>query len=89
MFGAKNNADDVITRAHALLKAMEAQLSRRDFLVGGDATLADVAGYSDVSAAREGDVDLAAPARTCAPGLLKRSHLPHCGRCTACRIADN
>lgn len=60
MFGAKYNADDVITRAHALLKVMEAQLSRRDFLVGGNATLADGAGYSYVSAAPEGNVDLGA-----------------------------
>lgn len=60
VFGAKYNADDVIARAHALLKVMEAQLSTRNYLLGGNATLADVAGYSYVSAAPEGNVDLAA-----------------------------
>ena len=58
VFGAKYNAEDVITRAHALFKVMEVQLTQRDFLVGGNATLADVAGYSYVSAAPEGNVDL-------------------------------
>ena len=60
VFGAKYNAEDVMGRAHALLKLMEAQLATRDFLVGGSATLADVAGYSYVSAAPEGNVDLSA-----------------------------
>ena len=60
VFGAKYNADDVIGRAHALLKVMDAQLATRTFLVGTDATLADIAGYSYISAAPEGNVDLSA-----------------------------
>ncbi|MFN0313834.1 MAG: glutathione S-transferase family protein [Burkholderiales bacterium] len=60
VFGAKYNPEEVIGRAHALLKVMEAQLATRAFLVGSSATLADVAGYSYVSAAPEGNVDLGA-----------------------------
>jgi len=58
VFGAKYNPEDVIGRAHALLKVMNAQLATRPFLVGTSATLADIAGYSYVSAAPEGNVDL-------------------------------
>jgi glutathione S-transferase len=60
VFGAKYNAEDVIGRAHGLLKVMDAQLAARQFLVGNSATLADIAGYSYISAAPEGNVDLAA-----------------------------
>jgi glutathione S-transferase len=60
VFGAKYNPEDVIGRAHGLLKVMEAQLAARRFLVGNSATLADIAGYSYISAAPEGNVDLAA-----------------------------
>lgn len=60
VFGAKYNAEDVIGRAHGLLKVMEGQLATRHFLVGHGATLADIAGYSYISAAPEGNVDLAA-----------------------------
>jgi glutathione S-transferase len=60
VFGAKLNTEDVIGRAHGLLKVMDAQLATRSFLVGNGATLADVAGYSYISAAPEGNVDLSA-----------------------------
>ena len=60
VFGAKFNPEDVIGRAHGLLKVMDAQLAARSFLVGNGATLADIAGYSYISAAPEGNVDLAA-----------------------------
>ncbi|NZD56495.1 glutathione S-transferase [Sphaerotilus montanus] len=60
VFGARINPEDVIGRAHGLLKVMDAQLAARHFLVGNSATLADIAGYSYVSAAPEGNVDLAA-----------------------------
>jgi glutathione S-transferase len=63
VFGAKLNADDVIGRSHGLLKVMDAQLATRSFLVGNEATLADMAGYSYISAAPEGNVDLAGYAR--------------------------
>jgi glutathione S-transferase len=58
VFGAKINPQDVIGRAHALLKVMDGQLATRQFLVGNAATLADIAGYSYISAAPEGNVDL-------------------------------
>lgn len=60
VFGAKFNPQDVIGRAHALLKVMDAQLTTRHFLVGHSATRADIAGYSYISAAPEGNVDLSA-----------------------------
>lgn len=60
VFGAKYNAQDVIHRAHALLQVMDAQLATRGFLVGNSATLADIAGYSYIAAAPEGNVDLSA-----------------------------
>ena len=56
----ENHREDVIGRAHGLLKVMDAQLAARPFLVGNSATLADIAGYSYISAAPEGNVDLAA-----------------------------
>lgn len=59
VFGAKYNPEDVIARAHALLKVMDGLLAGRAFLVGNTATLADIAGYSYISAAPEGNVDLA------------------------------
>jgi len=60
VFGAKYNPEDVIGRAHGLLKVMDAQLATRTFLVGNTATLADIAGYSYIAAAPEGNVDLSA-----------------------------
>jgi len=60
VFGAKYNADEVVARAHGLLKVMDAQLATRGFLVGNAPTLADIAGYSYVAAAPEGNVDLSA-----------------------------
>lgn len=60
VFGARFNAEDVIGRAHGLLKVMDAQLATRAFLAGASATLADIAGYSYVSAAPEGNVSLEA-----------------------------
>ncbi|RZL37101.1 MAG: glutathione S-transferase [Rubrivivax sp.] len=59
VFGAPFNAEEVIARAHALFKVMEAELARRPFLVAEHATLADIAGYSYVANAPEGNVDLA------------------------------
>ena len=42
VFGAKYNPEDVIGRAHALLKVMDTQQATRPFLVGPGATLADI-----------------------------------------------
>jgi glutathione S-transferase len=59
VFGAKYNPDDVIGRAHGLLKVMQARLDATPFLTGAAANLADVSAYSYIAAAPEGNVDLA------------------------------
>ena len=60
VFGAKFNPDDVIARAHVMLKRLEAHLADCDWLVGAQPTIADVALYSYLSSAPEGNVDLSA-----------------------------
>lgn len=59
VFGAKYNPEEVIARAHVLLARLENQLDGRDWLVGNGPTIADVAIYSYVARAPEGNVDLA------------------------------
>lgn len=59
LFGAKFQPEEVIGRAHGLLKIMESELTARSFLVGSSATFADVAAYSYIAAAPEGNVSLA------------------------------
>jgi len=58
VFGAKFNADEVIGRAHTLLSRLEAHLEDADWLVGAQPTIADIAIYSYVARAPEGNVDL-------------------------------
>ncbi|MFC5353599.1 glutathione S-transferase family protein [Azospirillum himalayense] len=58
VFGAGFNPDEVIGRAHTLLKRLDSHLSGRDWLVGVQPTIADVAIYSYVARAPEGNVDL-------------------------------
>ena len=70
LFGAKFNPDEVISRAHTLLGRVEAHLDGRDWLVGNRATVADVALYSYVARAPEGNIDLTAYPRVKA--FLKR-----------------
>ena len=60
VFGAKFNADEVINRAHALLTLMEGELDAVPFLTGSTPTIADVANYSYVAHAPEGNVSLEA-----------------------------
>ena len=60
VFGAKFNADEVIARAHAILGKIESHLADREWLVGARPTIADVALYSYVARAPEGNVDLSA-----------------------------
>lgn len=60
VFGAKFNPDEVIGRAHAILAKIESHLASRDWLVGDRPTIADVAIYSYVARAPEGNVDLSA-----------------------------
>jgi glutathione S-transferase len=58
VFGARFNPDEVIARAHILLARIEAHLAGRDWLVGNCPTIADVALYSYIASAPEGNVDL-------------------------------
>lgn len=60
VFGAKFDTDEVIGRAHDLLKVVEQELSSRDWLAADRATIADIALYSYIARAPEGNVDLSA-----------------------------
>lgn len=60
VFGAPYDADSTITRSHALLQVMEKELTGHTFLVGSHATIADVACYTYIAHAPEGNVSLAA-----------------------------
>lgn len=58
LFGAPFNADEVIARAHAVLAVIDATLATRDWIAHDRPTIADVALYSYVARAPEGNVDL-------------------------------
>lgn len=58
LFKKPDNPDDAVTRAHALFKVMEQQLATSSFLTGERVTLADIANYSYVAHAPEGNVSL-------------------------------
>jgi glutathione S-transferase len=61
VFGSKSfNAEDVIARAHGVLKLIDAELQSRDFIAADRPTIADVALYSYIARAPEGNVDLSA-----------------------------
>ncbi|GJE26935.1 glutathione S-transferase family protein [Methylobacterium organophilum] len=59
LFGASFDPEEVIARSHAILRLIEAELAGRDWLAADHPTIADVAAYSYVAAAPEGNVDLA------------------------------
>jgi glutathione S-transferase len=58
VFGATFSPEEVIGRAHTLLGRLEAHLTEREWLVGERPTIADVALYSYLARAPEGNVDL-------------------------------
>lgn len=58
VFGADFRADEVIARAHRILKLIESELTEHRFIVGDRPTIADVALYSYIANAPEGNVDL-------------------------------
>ena len=58
VFGASFNTDEVIGRAHTLLKVIDAELARSPFLAGDTPTIADIANYSYIAHAPEGNVSL-------------------------------
>ncbi|CAA2102114.1 Disulfide-bond oxidoreductase YfcG [Methylobacterium bullatum] len=59
VFGARFDAGEVIARAHQVLGRIEAELAGRAWIAADHPTIADVALYSYVAAAPEGNVDLA------------------------------
>lgn len=58
LFKKPDSPDDAMARAHALFKVMDQQLATSRFLAGERATLADIANYSYVAHAPEGNVSL-------------------------------
>jgi glutathione S-transferase len=58
VFGAGFDPKDTIDRAHAVLQVMETHLNGREFLAADHPTIADVAGYSYIAHAPEGNVSL-------------------------------
>ena len=59
VFGAPYNAEETIAQAQALLRVVEQELASNRFLAGNQPTLADVAGYTYIAHAPEGNVALA------------------------------
>lgn len=60
LFGAPFNPDEVIARAHAVLRVIEQELADRLWIAAQQPTIADVALYSYIARAPEGNVDLSA-----------------------------
>ena len=58
VFGSKHNPEEVIGRAHVLLARLEQHLSNREWLAADHPTIADIALYSYIARAPEGNVDL-------------------------------
>ena len=59
VFGKPFNHAEVVARAHVILELIDTELSARSWIIGGAApTIADVALYSYIARAPEGDVDL-------------------------------
>ena len=58
VFGADFRADEVIARAHRILSLIDAELGKHPFIIGKRPTIADVALYSYIAGAPEGNVDL-------------------------------
>ena len=59
IFKAGFNPQEVIDRAHTILKLIEAELEGREWIAADHPTIADVALYSYIARAPEGNVDLA------------------------------
>jgi glutathione S-transferase len=58
VFGAKYDPEEVIGRAHGMLKLIDAELASQNFIAKSNPTIADVALYSYIARAPEGNVDL-------------------------------
>ncbi|WP_308911512.1 glutathione S-transferase family protein [Pseudokordiimonas caeni] len=76
VFGAKFNAEEVIGRAHAILRLMNDELADKTWICGGtNPTIADVALYSYIARAPEGNVDIT-PYQNVTAWLGRIEHLP-------------
>ncbi|WP_288350533.1 glutathione S-transferase [uncultured Thalassospira sp.] len=60
VFDVPFDADEVIERAHGILKLIEDRLSANDWIALAHPTVADIALYSYIANAPEGNVDLSA-----------------------------
>jgi glutathione S-transferase len=58
VFGRKDDCAPMIARANQLLEVMDEELARQPWLAGAEPTLADIANYSYIAHAPEGDVAL-------------------------------
>lgn len=58
IFKAKFDPEEVIARSHAILTLIEAELEGRDWIAADRPTIADLALYSYIARAPEGNVDL-------------------------------
>ncbi|URM28980.1 glutathione S-transferase [Pseudomonas frederiksbergensis] len=58
VFGAPFNAQEVIAYAHTWLKVIDQELGATPYLVGSEPTIADIAAYSYIAHAPEGNVSL-------------------------------
>lgn len=84
LFNANFRPDEVIARAHAILALIEAELDGQQWIAADRPTVADVALYSYIARAPEGNVDLAAYANVCAwlariealPGFVEFAKTP-------------
>lgn len=59
VFGASFDVEATLARAHALLSVMDGELAQHEYLAGNAPTIADVACYTYVAHAPEGNVSLA------------------------------
>lgn len=59
LFGLRRDPAEIVARSHDLLRVMNDELATRPFLAGASPTLADIANYSYVAHAPEGNVSLA------------------------------
>jgi glutathione S-transferase len=59
LFNAPFRPEEVIGRAHGILKLINSELASHDWIAGDRPTIADVALYSYVARAPEGKIDLA------------------------------
>lgn len=58
LFNAPFNAKEVISRANELFAVMEEELKKSAFLVGNTPTIADIANYTYIAHAAEGNISL-------------------------------